>query len=125
VALGGTAPLRRELARSLPDRPFSLRLWDGSELPAAVDGGGPTFTLRSPRALGHVLRAPGQLGLGRAYVSGLLEIDDLDAALRTLGLAGMVLSGGSGRRLMGEVPGGAFASRIRAALDPPSRFLEI
>ena len=81
--LGGTAPLRRELARSLPDRPFSLRLWDGSELPAAVDGG-PTFTLRSPRALAHVLRAPGQLGLGRAYVSGLLEVDDLDAALRML-----------------------------------------
>jgi cyclopropane-fatty-acyl-phospholipid synthase len=32
-----------------------------------------------------VLRAPGQLGLGRAYVSGLLEVDDLDAALSLLG----------------------------------------
>jgi cyclopropane-fatty-acyl-phospholipid synthase len=28
-----------------------------------------------------VLRAPGELGLGRAYVAGLLEVDDLDAAI--------------------------------------------
>jgi cyclopropane-fatty-acyl-phospholipid synthase len=45
---------------------------------------GPTFRLRSPRALGHVLRAPGQLGLGRAYVSGEIEVDDMDAALDLL-----------------------------------------
>ena len=31
-----------------------------------------------------MLRAPGQLGLGRAYVSGMLEVDDLDAALQLL-----------------------------------------
>ena len=34
--------------------------------------------------MAHVLRAPGELGLGRAYVSGLLEIDDMDAALRVV-----------------------------------------
>ena len=28
-----------------------------------------------------MLRAPGELGLGRAYVAGLIEVDDLDAAL--------------------------------------------
>ena len=48
----------------------------------ATDPDGPTFTFRSPRALAHLLRAPGELGLGRAYVDGLLEVDDLDAALR-------------------------------------------
>ena len=46
--------------------------------------GGPTFSVRSPRAVGHVLRAPGQLGLGRAYVSGELDVDDIDAAIALL-----------------------------------------
>ena len=31
-----------------------------------------------------MLRAPGQLGLGRAYVSGALEVDDIDEVLRLL-----------------------------------------
>ncbi len=48
----------------------------------ATETPAPTFEFVSPRALAHVLRAPGELGLGRAYVAGLLEVDDLDAALR-------------------------------------------
>ena len=47
-------------------------------------GDGPTFYVRSPRAAAHVLRAPGQLGLGRAYVSGELEVDDMDAVIGLL-----------------------------------------
>jgi cyclopropane-fatty-acyl-phospholipid synthase len=78
VAFGArTAPLRRELASALPERPFALTFWDGSQLPS-TSGGGPTFHARSPRAVAHALRAPGQLGLSRAYVSGELEVDDLD-----------------------------------------------
>ena len=46
---------------------------------------GPTFTVRSPRAVAHALRAPGQLGLGRAYVAGELEVDDIDAVMRAAG----------------------------------------
>jgi cyclopropane-fatty-acyl-phospholipid synthase len=42
------------------------------------------FEIRSPDALAHVLRAPGQLGLGRAYVSGALDVDDVDAVLELL-----------------------------------------
>ncbi|HVV90784.1 MAG TPA: cyclopropane-fatty-acyl-phospholipid synthase family protein [Solirubrobacterales bacterium] len=80
-----TAPLRREIAARIPDRPFTVRFWDGTELPAtAGDGDGPTFTVRSPRAAAHALRAPGQLGLGRAYVSGELEVDDIDAVIALL-----------------------------------------
>ncbi|MGO9247682.1 MAG: class I SAM-dependent methyltransferase [Solirubrobacteraceae bacterium] len=75
-------PLRRELARALPVRPFALRFWDGSELAATV-AGGPVFTVRSPAAVAHLLRAPGQLGLGRAYAAGEIEADDLD---RVIGL---------------------------------------
>jgi cyclopropane-fatty-acyl-phospholipid synthase len=41
----------------------------------------PTFFVRRPSALAHFLRAPGSLGLGRAYVDGSLAVDDLDAAL--------------------------------------------
>ena len=50
-------------------------------MPATVPEA-PTFSFRSPRALAHILRAPGELGLGRAYVAGLVEVDDIDAALR-------------------------------------------
>jgi cyclopropane-fatty-acyl-phospholipid synthase len=99
-----TEPLRHELADALPERGFAVRFWDGTELPATTgnsaggrhgNGGGdgeqnggagvgargPTFTVRSPRAVAHVVRAPGELGLGRAYVAGDLEIDDLDRAI--------------------------------------------
>jgi cyclopropane-fatty-acyl-phospholipid synthase len=73
-----TTPLRRGIQQLLPDRPFSIELWDGSLIPATSDRG-LTLRLRSPRGVAHVLRAPGQLGLGRAYVLGELEVNDLDA----------------------------------------------
>ena len=78
-----TEPLRRELANTLPDRPFRLTFWDGTELPP-TNGGGPALHVRSPAALAHALRAPGQLGLGRAYVSGALEVEDIEATLQLL-----------------------------------------
>jgi cyclopropane-fatty-acyl-phospholipid synthase len=81
VAFSQTAPLRHALTTSLPRRPFGVRFWDGSEV-QATEPGAPTLTLRSPRALAHALRAPGELGLGRAYAAGMLEVDDLEAALR-------------------------------------------
>ncbi len=40
----------------------------------------PTFFVKRPSALAHFLRAPGALGLGRAYVEGSLLVDDLDGA---------------------------------------------
>jgi cyclopropane-fatty-acyl-phospholipid synthase len=79
-----TAALLDEIERALPERPFSIQLWDGSRLPS-TNGTGPTFTVRSRSAIAHVLRTPGQLGLGRAYVSGALEVDDIDAVLDLLG----------------------------------------
>ena len=78
-----TGTLRAELERALPERPFEIEFWDGASLPAS-NGAGPTFRVRGPGAIGHLLRAPGQLGLGRAYVSGLLEVDDIDAGLDLL-----------------------------------------
>jgi cyclopropane-fatty-acyl-phospholipid synthase len=81
--LSKTQPFIDELERALPSRPFAVELWDGSRL-ASTNGGGPTFSVRSPDALAHALRAPGQLGLGRAYVSGELAVDDLDDVLALL-----------------------------------------
>jgi cyclopropane-fatty-acyl-phospholipid synthase len=77
------APLRDEIARVFPDRPFAIEFWDGSDLPP-TNGGGPTFRLQSRKAVAHALRAPGQLGIGRAYVTGEVEVDDLDAAMRVV-----------------------------------------
>src|SRR3954462_8393106 len=78
------APLRDEIARVFPERPFAIEFWDGTALPP-TNGGGPTFRLTSKKAIGHALRAPGQLGLGRAYVSGDIAVDDLDGAMRVVG----------------------------------------
>ena len=75
-----TTPLCREIERLFPERPFSIEFWDGTAVPA-TRAGGPTFVVRSPRAIAHALGAPGQLGISRAYVSGELEVEDLDAVI--------------------------------------------
>jgi cyclopropane-fatty-acyl-phospholipid synthase len=77
--------LTEELERALPERPFRIVFWDGSTL-EPTNGNTPLATLRvrSPQAIAHVLYAPGQLGLGRAYVSGQIEVDDIDDTVRML-----------------------------------------
>jgi cyclopropane-fatty-acyl-phospholipid synthase len=84
MPFANTAALRREIETRLPERPFTIEFWDGSKV-ASTSEDGLTFRVRSPKALAHVLRAPGQLGLGRAYVSGEIEVDDIDAVIRVLG----------------------------------------
>lgn len=51
--------------------PVRLRAWDGSE---AGPPGAPVIEIRSRRALRRLLWSPGQLGLGRAYVAGELDL---------------------------------------------------
>ena len=84
VAFSNTTPLREEIDRVVPSRPFRVEFWDGSSLPPTENGGGPTFTVRSPKAVAQALAAPGQLGLGRAYVTGDLAVDDIDAVAAML-----------------------------------------
>jgi cyclopropane-fatty-acyl-phospholipid synthase len=74
-----TGPLRRELQRLFPSRPFHVRFSDGSVLDG-TSSEVPTFFIKQPSALAHFLWAPGPLGLGRAYVEGSLVVDDLDGA---------------------------------------------
>jgi cyclopropane-fatty-acyl-phospholipid synthase len=78
VSHPSTVRFRRDLARLLPDRPFALRFWDGTDVPATRPPGA-VLTIHSPSALAYALHAPGQLGLGRAYVAGAIDVDDLDA----------------------------------------------
>lgn len=75
--------LRDQIERALPDRPFAIEWWDGVRTEATSQSD-LVFKVRSPQALGHALRAPGQLGIGRAYVAGQLEPNDIDAAVDLL-----------------------------------------
>jgi cyclopropane-fatty-acyl-phospholipid synthase len=51
--------------------PVRIRGWDGS---LAGPAGAPVLAVRSRRALRRLLWSPGQLGLGRAYVAGEIDI---------------------------------------------------
>ena len=66
--------------------PLRLRGWDGS---LTGPPGAPVLAVRSRRALRRLAWSPGQLGLGRAYVAGEIEIEDdvfdTFAALRSVG----------------------------------------
>ena len=85
------------------------------------DGDGPTFYVRSPRAAAHALRAPGQLGLGRAYVSGEIEVDDMDAVIELLdGWQPPPLEGGDKRAPAAGRRAGRRAQPRRRAGPPPS-----
>jgi cyclopropane-fatty-acyl-phospholipid synthase len=115
MPFSNTAPLRREIEARIPERPFTIEFWDGTRLPS-TGGGGPTFSVRSPRAAAHVLRAPGQLGLGRAYVSGEIEVDDIDAVIELLdGWQPPTLGGADKRALL------IGAARAAGLTKPPPR----
>jgi len=66
-----------------PDLPIAVRAYDGSRSgPADAPA---TLLVRSPAVFRRMVTAPGELGLGRAYVSGELDVEgDLYAALSAL-----------------------------------------
>jgi cyclopropane-fatty-acyl-phospholipid synthase len=71
-----------DLLRDLigPNPPVAFSLYDGSRLgPAEAPA---TVVVRSPSALRRIVTAPGELGFGRAYVAGDLDVEgDIFAAL--------------------------------------------
>jgi cyclopropane-fatty-acyl-phospholipid synthase len=111
---GGTARLAATIRSALGERPFELVLWDGVRVPATAPG--PTVSVRSPRAVGHLLRAPGQLGLVRAYVEGLVDADDLDAVVEL----GDWTPYGVGAEARARIAGAAVAAAGRHARPRPS-----
>jgi cyclopropane-fatty-acyl-phospholipid synthase len=64
-----------------PDLPIAIETYDGGRIgPADAPA---RLVVRSPDALRRILTAPGELGLGRAYVAGDLDVEgDMYAALR-------------------------------------------
>src|SRR4051794_12690869 len=94
----------KTLAGALGQLPLTVRFWDGSAVVARDDPDAPVVLIRDERAVAHFLRAPNQLGLGRAWVSGALDVDgDLE---RVLGL----------RRRVGELQLGRLGrARLAAA----------
>ncbi|MBB3083351.1 class I SAM-dependent methyltransferase [Geodermatophilus sabuli] len=70
--------------------PVRLRTWDGS---VAGPEGAPVVAVRSRRALRRLAWSPGELGLGRAYVAGELDMEgDVFATLEALTSAGRLAS---------------------------------
>ncbi|WP_258070045.1 cyclopropane-fatty-acyl-phospholipid synthase family protein [Arthrobacter sp. SX1312] len=68
------------------DLPIRVRGWDGSE---AGPAGAPILEVRSQQALRRLLWSPGQLGLGRAYAAGEIEVpEDLFAGFTALSSVG-------------------------------------
>ena len=66
-----------------PDLPIGVRAYDGSRLGTADAPA--TLLIRSPNVFRRLVTAPGELGLGRAYVSGELDVEgDTYAALAAL-----------------------------------------
>ena len=67
--------------------PATLRFWDGSVL-ASVRDDAPVIEVRDVAAIAHLLHAPNQIGLARAWVTGGLAVEDdsdLEAVLRLRG----------------------------------------
>jgi cyclopropane-fatty-acyl-phospholipid synthase len=83
-------PLIRSLLRD--PVPVRFEFWDGSAI--GPDHSVGTVYIRSVDALRRVMWAPGDLGLGRAYVSGEIDLSgDLFATLQALHRAGPRQSG--------------------------------
>lgn len=107
------APLIDAFAPGLAVR---VALWDGS---SAGPSEGPTVQIRSADALRRLLWAPGELGLGRAYVAGDIDIDgDIFAALAALRPAGSQLRVGP-RQLAAVVGAAQRAGALGRPLPPP------
>ncbi|MEA2825895.1 MAG: cyclopropane-fatty-acyl-phospholipid synthase [Actinomycetota bacterium] len=86
---GGVASILRPLLGVMfgDEVPVRFKYWDGSGHGPA-DGPG-TVHVRSADALRHLLWSPGELGVGRAFVAGHLDVEgDAYATLKLLGDAG-------------------------------------
>ncbi len=77
--------------------PVRLEFWDGSTL-GPIDGPD-ALVVRSPMALRRMMWAPGELGIGRAYVAGEIDaVGDVFALLTALRPAGSELREPGARR---------------------------
>jgi cyclopropane-fatty-acyl-phospholipid synthase len=112
-------PLVRTLVPG--ELPITIKAWDGSTL--GPGDAAATVVINSPTALRRLMWAPNELGLGRAYVAGDLDIEgDIYAALAIRdGVAAHdepARVGGDGRGRLAAI---AAAHRLRALGRPLPR----
>lgn len=114
---GGAATLVAPLIDALaPDLAVRVELWDASTVGRPE---GPTVRIRSVDALRHLLWAPGEFGLGRAYVAGDIDFDgDVFEALAEFRPAGSQLRIGA-RQLKAVVAAAHRAGVLGRPLSPP------
>jgi cyclopropane-fatty-acyl-phospholipid synthase len=100
------------------DLPLRVRAWDGSV--DGPDNAVATIVVRTPDALRRVLWAPNELGIGRAFVAGEIDVEgELEGALQLTGTRQDdrpdLRLGGAGRlRLAAQVADlGAFGLPLR------------
>jgi len=112
-AADAIGPLLDALA---PDVGVRVELWDGTTVGPS---GGPTVRICSVAALRRLLWAPGELGVGRAYVAGDIDIDgDIFDAVAALRPAGAQLRVGP-RQLAALVAAAKRVGAIGRPLPPP------
>jgi cyclopropane-fatty-acyl-phospholipid synthase len=97
----------RPLVTSLlgPEPPVRIELWDGSALGPSDPRG--TIRVRSVDALRRIMWSPDEVGLGRAYVAGDIDVDGdlldmlkaLRPSVRRLRLDGAAIALGAARRV--------------------------
>jgi glycolate oxidase FAD binding subunit len=108
-------------------------IWhEARELAWAEGDGSLAKVATTPRRLAELDDALDRAGARRRYSRGGnlawvtwpggQPLSRLDAELSRLGLSGVRLRGGDGPSLLGRSSGGAFARRVRGALDPRDRF---
>ena len=87
------APLAAKVESQIGgELPAAIRFWDGSEISSVEPGtAADTVIVKDRRALSYVLARPDQVGIGRAWVSGDLDLDGdlkrvMDAGSKMYGL---------------------------------------
>ncbi len=117
VNRGAAAVVAPLLAMLVGEVPLRFGFWDEATWGPA--DGVATIVIHSPDALRHVLWAPGELGVARAFVAGDIEVEgDIVAAIAALRPAGVSL--GTGLRVLPRTV--AVARRVGALgrpLPPP------
>jgi cyclopropane-fatty-acyl-phospholipid synthase len=117
MVLRRSTPVADALAAVLgPNLPIAVETYDGGRI--GPDEAPATMTIRSPDAIRRIVTAPGELGLGRAYVAGEIDVQgDIYAALSSM--RERLPSVRLGPRALAELAGIVGADGLRR-LPPPA-----